>query len=187
MVNKIIKMYEPREDSFFMAQQVEAFCKNLEGKNISFLDMGCGTGILSEAAIRAGIPREKVMAVDIDEEAVSYVKNKGINAKVSDLFSNLGDEKFDLIVFNPPYLPASRYDRAKDTTGGKYGDETILRFLRQAKKYLSENGKILLLLSSLTPKTRIERLLKSQGLKLRKLSEKKLFFETLSIWLISHT
>jgi len=169
-----------------MAHQVEAFCKHLENKNISFLDMGCGTGILSEAAIRAGIPREKIVAVDIDEKAVSHVRKKGINAKISDLFSNLASEKFDLIVFNPPYLPASRYDSARDVTGGRKGDETILRFLEQAKKHLSKKGKILLLLSSLTPKERITKLLAEQGLRIKKLGDKKLFFETLTVWLISN-
>jgi len=112
------------------------------------------------------------------------MKKQGFKAIKSDLFKNI-ENSFDLIIFNPPYLPESKYDKEKDTTGGKRGDETILRFLKQVKKYLNKNGKIFLLMSSLTPKYRIEKEIEKQGIICKKITEKILFFETLEVYILS--
>lgn len=112
-------------------------------------------------------------------------KLKPIQVIQSNLFSKLNkDEKFNLIIFNPPYLPKNKYDKQKDTSGGKQGDETILKFLNQSKRYLDKKGKIILLLSSLTPKLKINNLIKKLKLKKRRIAEKKLFFERLELFLI---
>ena len=88
-------IYAAREDSFLLAKYVNKFSK---GK---VLDLGTGSGIQAEAALKH---TKNVLAVDINKEAVNYVKKKGIKAKVGNLFSEI-DKKFDLIIFNPPYLP----------------------------------------------------------------------------------
>src|SRR3989344_2309934 len=117
-------IYDPEEDSFLLAKYVDKFAK---GK---ILDLGTGSGIQAEIALRH---TKNVLAVDINEEAVNYVKNKNIKAKVSDLFSNI-NEKFDLIIFNPPYLPNENLEDKESrliTTGGKYGYEILERFFSQ--------------------------------------------------------
>ena len=77
-------------------------------------------------------------------DALQNSMKKGIPISVqqSNLFKNL-DEKFDTIIFNPPYLPSD--PKLKDLTldGGKKGYELIQKFLKQAKKYLEKNGIIL--------------------------------------------
>ena len=88
-------IYEPGEDSFLLAKYVEKFAKG------NVLDIGTGSGVQAENALKFS---KDVLAVDIDKKAVSYVKKRGVKAKVSDLFSNVKG-KFDLIIFNPPYLP----------------------------------------------------------------------------------
>ena len=111
-------------------------------------------------------------------------KNKFIH---SNLFSKV-KSKFDLILFNPPYLPEDKREdkeSALATTGGKKGDEIILKFLKQSKSYLNKNGTILLLVSSLTPLEEIESLLTKQKMKFEFISSKKIFFETLSIMKIT--
>jgi len=85
----------------------------------SILDLGSGTGILAKEAMKYS---RDVLAADINQESVSYCKKQGIKAVKSDLFSNIKG-KFDLIIFNPPYLPSGRFDKGKDTTGGKKGNE----------------------------------------------------------------
>src|SRR3989344_8622037 len=90
-------IYEPHEDSFLLVKQIKKLSKDKK-----VLDMGTGFGILAETALKSGA--RDVLAVDINEGVVSYVMSKGIKAKISNLFSNV-NEKFDLIVFNPPYLP----------------------------------------------------------------------------------
>lgn len=173
-------VYEPSDDSFLLEEQVKKLSKNKK-----FLDMGTGSGIQAIAAANSGAV--KVVAVDIDKEAVKEAKTKGVYAIKSDLFQNVKG-KFDVIVFNPPYLPFDeREDRqsAKETTGGKKGDELILRFLKQVKKHLEKNGKILLLISSLTPKEKIIKLLKQKKMSFKVLAKKNYFFESLEVLEIS--
>ncbi len=133
-------MYYPAEDSKLLEKWVK---KKVRGR---VLDMGTGSGILAFAAANA----DEVIGVDIDPESIEYAKahNKFENVKfvVSDLFEKV-NEKFDWIIFNPPYLPPSKYDNEIDTTD----NGVIRRFLSEAKNYLKEGGRILILLSSLNP------------------------------------
>lgn len=170
-------IYEPAEDSFLMAKEVSRIAK---GKKV--LDVGTGSGILALAARDAGA--REVLAVDIDPSSVKFVKEKGIEVKKSDLFDN-AKGKFDLIVFNPPYLPVdSREDSesALATTGGEKGDEIIVRFLEDVEKHLEKEGRILLLVSSLTPTKRIEKTLRESGLRQKVVAMQKIFMEELSVW-----
>ncbi|MBI4158955.1 methyltransferase [Candidatus Woesearchaeota archaeon] len=172
-------MYEPDEDSFLLVKQVKKLAK---GKKI--LDMGTGFGILAETALKFGA--KDVLAVDIDKEVIGFVKSKGIKAKVSDLFSKI-DEKFDLIIFNPPYLPEDEQEDKEIrniTTGGKHGYEILEKFLVKAKNYLNENGSILVVFSSLTHKEKVDSILKEKNYKFKCLETKKLFFEELYVYLI---
>ncbi|MDP3986789.1 MAG: methyltransferase, partial [Nanoarchaeota archaeon] len=151
-------------------------------KNKNVLDVGTGSGILAIAAKVAGA--KSVLAVDINKEATNYVKAKGINSRVSDLFSNI-KEKFDLIVFNPPYLPKDNLeddDSETTTTGGKHGHEIISRFLQEAKTHLTKNGRILLLFSSLTGRENVDKVLRENNYHFNTLETQKLFFEELYVY-----
>lgn len=137
-------IYDPREDSYLIQKHVKSYAWG------NVLDMGTGSGIL---ALEAQKYAQKVLAVDIDPACVERVRERGIPAQVSDLFSSIEPQQFDLIIFNPPYLPEEPKepaDSARATTGGKKGYELIERFLKQAKKYLAPTGKILLVFSSLS-------------------------------------
>ncbi len=132
--------------------------------------MGTGTGFLASIAAENS---EEVIGVDIDEESIEYAKKNFPNVKffVSDLFSNV-EGRFDLIIFNPPYLPPSDYDNGIDTTD----NGVIKRFLSQARDYLKPNGKILLLISSLT------KIKKDYGYVWKKLDEMNVGFEKLYVY-----
>ncbi len=178
--------YPPSEDSFFLAEEIKQYLKNLpkkEKSEIKALDLGTGSGIQAENLIKQGIKSKNILASDINPESIKKARKLGIKAIKSNLFSKI-KYRFDLIIFNPPYLPESEYDREKDTSGGKKGDETIIKFLKQVKFHLAENGKAIILLSSLTPRTRINKEIKKQKLKAEKLAEKKLFFEQLEVRII---
>ncbi len=167
-------MYTPQEDSFFFAEFLENYFSNLKDKNIKYLDMGTGSGILAQTALKKGIPQKNIFTVDIDKEAVTNAKKLGFNSVQSDLFQNI-NEKYDLITFNAPYLPQNKHDKKTDTTGGEKGDETAVEFIKQAKKHLNTNGKAFLLISSHTPIKTIEKF------KPEIKKEKRLFFEKLKI------
>ena len=136
-------IYQPNEDSFLLSKYVKKYAK---GK---VLDIGTGSGILAEAALEN---TKDVLASDINQEAILYCRKKGINAIKSDLFENIKG-KFDLIIFNPPYLPYDPdedYETSLITKGGIKGYEIIERFLRDSKKYLNDDGIILIVISILT-------------------------------------
>jgi len=130
----------------------------------------------------AGIKKENIFSCDINLSAVKHCKSLGFNCIESNLFKNIKG-KFNLIIFNPPYLPEDPKGLEPEvsklaTTGGKNGNELILKFLREAKKYLEKDGKIFLLTSSLTPKMNFKKL----GYKSKLLEKEKLFYEQLFVW-----
>lgn len=190
-------IYPPSEDSFFLQKNLKKILKKQkkQNKEIKILDMGTGSGIQAKTCFKLGF--NNILAVDIDKQALKFVKKKNkktrnqektrkIKTRYSNLFSNIKTkEKFNLIVFNPPYLPKHKYDNSKNITGGKKGYETILKFLKQARKHLTNQGKILLLVSSLS-KPRIIRTYARKHYSIKTLDKKKLFFETLEVWLLKN-
>ncbi len=176
-------IYEPSEDSYLLASVIPKYSENK-----SVLEIGAGSGILAETAKKSGA--KSVMVTDINSQAIKFLKLKNISAIKSNLFEKIKKtHKFELIICNPPYLPEDKSEdeeSKKITTGGKNGDEFILNFLKQAVEHLEPNGKILLLLSSLTPRNKIISLLSKIKLSHNLVASKNLFFETLEVWEIYH-
>ena len=151
-----MEIYQPAEDSYLFSDFLKEFLSKNEIN--SYLDMGTGSGILSETVSKF-LEKDKILSIDINNKAIHFVKDKGFNVLRSDLFENVKG-KFDLITFNAPYLPLDERepeDSQVATTGGKFGDEISVRFLSEAKNYLNEGGKIFLLISSLTPMGEIKK------------------------------
>jgi len=176
------QFYEPQDDSFLLAGQV---------KKLAFgrvLDMGTGSGV---QAIAASKNRDVtgVVAVDINRKALSAAKQNAKNEEVkirfihSDLFKEVKGV-FDTIIFNPPYLPDDTKFVDRGVHGGKKGYETLERFLSQANDYLSENGIILVVFSSITKKDKVDEAIENYGFEKRQLSEKRIFFEMLYVYLV---
>lgn len=169
------EIYQPAEDSIFLSDFIR---EEIQKKDFSkILDMGSGSGIQAQTCINLGFLSENLTLADINQDAINSLKNKFPDSKV--IHSNLFDKiksRYDLIIFNPPYLPENKFDKNLDTSGGKKGSETINRFLEEAKNHLSENGEILLLTSNLTKKIRW------LNYKKELLGKKKIFFEELLIW-----
>ena len=100
--------YEPREDTFLMLEPLA----DLPLQGLRVLDVGTGSGIL---AAYCANKRADVTASDIDAGAIEELKSLagrlGITLKLisCDLFSKI-DDHFDIIVFNPPYLPSHEFD-----------------------------------------------------------------------------
>ena len=173
-------IYLPAEDSYLLSKFLGKEIPRLLKKNshLQFLEIGSGSGILLETAKRLGIKREHIFGADINQEAVEHCKNLDFNCVYSDLFENVHG-KFDIIVFNPPYLPKDSRESADSqlaTTGGLQGSEIINEFLKQAENYLEENGRIFLLTSSLTKG------IKWRRFKKKSLGKEKLFFEEIYVW-----
>lgn len=102
--NVLIPRFETEELIF---KTINLIKKNLN-ENIKVLDIGTGSGCIS-IALKKEIPGLDITAVDISEDALVVAKNNAlennceINFIKSDLFNNI-DDKYDLIISNPPYI-----------------------------------------------------------------------------------
>jgi release factor glutamine methyltransferase len=147
-------VYEPAEDSFLFAENLPV------GTGGRVVDMGTGCGILG---VIAATKADEVVAVDINPYAVRCAKENAelnhVAEKMSfvqgDLFSSIrAGERFDLVLFNAPYLPSDDEDEdswlARSWTGGVSGRNVIDRFISGAPKHLEPNGEILLVQSTLS-------------------------------------
>ena len=169
-------LYSPQEDTFLMLDGVGDV--DIEGMTV--LDLGTGTGALGIfCAFRGAI----VTASDINEGAVEFAlevgKRLGVRVKgvVSDLFANLPD-KFDWVLFNPPYLPSVNIDD-KTVDGGPHGTAVINRFLDQLPFHLSKRGTALMVVSSLNDPAS---LIKSyENFEFTTVGNRQLFFEELQL------
>ena len=118
------------------------------------LDLGTGTGI---QAVVAAEQARKVIATDINPKAVYYAgKNARLNGvkekielKSGDLFNPVQNERFDLIIWNAPYLPLNPHSVLEMSWCSGQNQELIEKFLREAKNHLTEQGRIEILFSSI--------------------------------------
>ncbi len=143
-------VYDPREDTFFLLKGIKVPPHASSG-----LEMGAGSGLISFHLAKAGL---KVTSVDINPASVRYIEERAckegwdIRCVESDLFENVTGT-FDLMVFNPPYLPREEWDDSlsdserKMLVGGRHGHETLQRFLDKAPQHLSEMGELFFLSS----------------------------------------
>jgi release factor glutamine methyltransferase len=168
--------YEPREDSFLMLEALAEL--NLRGLKV--LDVGTGSGILAAYCARRGA---EVTASDIDISAIKHLGRVADRLGVRiiriacDLFSKITDQ-FDIIMFNPPYLPSgAMHDRTVD--GGKQGTSIINRFLNQVSRHLVQEGFAVLLVSSLNHPERLRE--RYACLSFKTLRERSFFFERLYV------
>jgi methylase of polypeptide subunit release factors len=135
-----------RSGEFFASQ----LSQRLVRPGCTVLDLGTGTGIGAIAAARWA---RSVTAVDINPVAVRCAT---INTMVNqvddrvtvlhgDLFEPVPDERFDLILFNPPFYrgtPRSLMDLAWRS------EDVVSRFAREVSDHLEANGAALVILST---------------------------------------
>jgi release factor glutamine methyltransferase len=177
-------VYEPAEDSFLFAENLSV------NERDSVVDMGTGCGILG---IIASTKATRTVAIDINPYAVRCAKE---NAKLNnvmekmsivqgDLFAPLrAEEKFDLILFNAPYLPAEHgtgdYWLERAWNGGATGRQIIDRFMLESPRHLKPAGRILLLQSSLSNTNKTLKGFEGRGFRTRTIAKLDLpFFESI--------
>lgn len=143
----------PRQDTEILAEEVS---KTAEGKSV--LDLCTGTGcILISLAKRCRL--KKAVGTDISPEAVETARKNAIRLQAEalfycgDLFQAVpSNERFDIIVSNPPYIPTAVIDtlmpevKEHEPVSALDGDTDGLKFYRKiiqnAGAYLTEQGQI---------------------------------------------
>jgi release factor glutamine methyltransferase len=170
-------VYEPAEDSMLMIEALEV------GGGDVVLEVGCGSGIIALNCAKAGA---KVTATDVSTEAIDCTRKNaernGLKVRLirSDLLGTVEGE-FDIIVFNPPYLPKGEGDDQR-WTGGVTGLETTLAFLRECRRHLSPGGGIYTIVSSLAGAKGFETAAEEMGYDHEVVLRRKSFFEELSVY-----
>lgn len=147
----------------------------------AFLEIGVGNG--GNLKIANNLFR---LVVGTDIVNLRKVKKEFPSAEIvlSDRASCFRSNVFDLVAFNPPYIPSTEIvDKSVD--GGFGGFEVPLSFLESATRVVKENGKIVMLASDQGNMSMLTGYCSQRSLSLRKVAEKSLFFETLYVFEIT--
>ena len=153
------QVYSPEADTVLLLDAARAEVN--PGDRV--LEVGTGSGLI--AAEIAKITR--VTATDINPHAVISARDTGVDVVRTDLFTGIRGP-FDLVLFNPPYLPTQPEERMDDwleyaLDGGESGRLVIERFARNVGDILAPGGRILLLISSLTGISEVQGLFAGRG------------------------
>jgi release factor glutamine methyltransferase len=142
------------------------FISRLPLRGKSFLEIGCGSGIVALCAARAGA---EVTTVDINPAAVrctslNAINNKlNVNALNSDLFSSLSASRFDVIAWNPPFLPNDARSLAEAAFYGGRDFDVIRRFANEVRAHASPGAPIYTIVSADVPIEQIEQLFRKEA------------------------
>lgn len=139
---------------------VEKIIKDYEGKKVKILDLCTGSGAIG-ISLAKYIEESEVTALDISMKALQIAKlnaeknlvHKKMKFILSDMFEKIENEKFDIIVSNPPYIESDTIKTLEKQVqnepsialdGGKDGLKFYKIIADYAWKYLNVNGKIYL-------------------------------------------
>jgi release factor glutamine methyltransferase len=152
-------VFIPRPESELLVEESVKWLKRKVNKVV--LDVGTGSGNLI-ISIAKELPSSgyKFFASDISSQAVavaaSNAQRVGVKIQffIGDLFEPIKENKFDLLVINPPYIPTPEIEKLADEVknfephlaldGGKDGLKFIRRIITEAHFYLRAQGKVIL-------------------------------------------
>jgi release factor glutamine methyltransferase len=167
--------YLPAEDTYLLRDALGSFGGD------SCLEMGFGSG-----AVLAGVSGRFRLAVGTDviaREEARLASGPRVELVLADRATCFRDGIFDLVFFNPPYLPSvSIEDGAVD--GGPTGVEVPVMFLEEALRVLKDGGTIVALLSSEGDQESFLSHCSNLSLQVETVTVKRLFYETLSVFTI---
>jgi release factor glutamine methyltransferase len=149
LVNKSVLV--PRPDTETLVEWALTF-----DKSTTVLDMGTGSGAIA-LALKHTRPDWRVTALDASADALAVAQNNAkrlnlnVNLLQSSWFDALSNEKFNLIISNPPYIvegdwhmTALAHEPKQALTSGEDGLDDIRHIIQQAPDYLTSGGWLLL-------------------------------------------
>ncbi len=153
------QVYQPAEDSFLL---LRAASREISPSD-RVLEVGTGSGY-----VLSGLPPCCLaVGTDINPHAARISYEGGLRVVRTDLAAGLR-QVFDLVLFNPPYLPTRPEERIEDwleaaLDGGPDGRVVIRQFLETIGGVITQKGRILLLISSLTGKEETRGMIEASG------------------------
>ncbi len=139
----------------------DKWLKRYTGEKTSAIDIGIGSGVLSFQMLKHSF--EKVYGIDSNPNAIiglnEDLNKNNLNSKIDLIYGDLFADcnlKTELIVFNPPWLPASHNIDGLDKAI-YYDKDLFPRFFAEAKKHLNANGRVVILFSNLAQITKVSK------------------------------
>lgn len=177
-------VYEPSDDTFLLARVVRDEVRPGE----RFLEVGCGTGLVSLAAARAGA---RATCADVNPLAVETARHNArenrlrVEAVEADLLAGLPGP-FDAVAFNPPYLPTAEDEHVEGPLdlafdGGPDGNRVVLRFADQVAALSPLPRVVWVVHSSLSNPAPLESRMRALGYAVEEAADQRFPFERLRV------
>jgi len=173
---------------FFSTKFLLQHVLTLDLSNRSLLELGAGNGLISITAAKHGA---HVTASDINSKALEAIvenareNNTVVETVYSDLFENMHNRDFDLIIINPPFYPQNpRNDLERAWYAGE--DHLYFRSLfQQLPAYITSKTIVRMILSEDCDISRIQTLANAEGLTMSVSEKKRIFREWNMIYSIT--
>ncbi len=168
------------------------FAQSISNANIKtdnrVLDLGTGSGV---GAVFASEYSKHVVATDINPNAVRCARINAllndaadrIDARLGDLFEPVEGEKFDLILYTPPfYLGKARDWHETAFKGGEGEDHVCHKFFSNVENHLTPEGRVRMLWSTIADYPGMEEELARNGLEIIKVEQRDIMTEVVLIY-----
>ena len=173
-----------RTGQFFAEFLHAELTKNSGRRQLRILDLGTGSGVLGVICASLG---HKVTATDLNPIAVHCAAMNAerndldelLEVRHGDLFESVVDQKFDLILWNPPFFsgePQSRFDLSWRST------DAIERFASKVALHTESGGRVLIVWSSHSSEKTLSKRFSDSGSTLKLLKQSDFGVERLSIY-----
>lgn len=178
-------VYEPAEDSQLL---LEAARPGIDEDDL-VLEVGTGSGyVAAELSAETGAT---VLGSDLNPHACRRARERCVQTVRAGLVEPFRDEVFDVVLFNPPYLPrveaADRNDWIEEAlTGGETGRAVIEPFIDRVGRVLAPGGSVLLVVSTLTGVEAVEASAVNAGFGVETVLEESFSFEKLLVLELRH-
>lgn len=121
------------------------------------LDLGTGTGAIA-LALKSELPKSFIMGIDQNEQIIKLACHNAklnkldVQFKVSNWFSQIAHEKFDLIVSNPPYIDPKdphlkqgdvRFEPRSALVSDNEGLSDLEQIINLSRNFLMDRGRLL--------------------------------------------
>lgn len=140
----------PRFETEFLVEKTIDLIKKRSLENSKVLEVGTGSGCIS-IALKREIPTIDITSLDISKEALEVAEYNArendvqINFQNADIFKYTSEEKFDILVSNPPYIdysevidPKTKYEPSESLYAKDLGMEYYKYMIDNYKKFLND-------------------------------------------------